>query len=119
MPEWEHRARGLPYPYYAGLTTEQKQELNETIANLRQQNATPQEIRTAIQEKLEEFSVFDNQLNRTMSQTQLRLMILNREKELRAQGYNWSQVNAMIQEEFGQNATLGFNGCAQGSSTYS
>lgn len=119
MPDWEHRSRRLPYPYYPGLTTEQKQELNETTANLRQQNATPQEIRAAIQEKLEEFGVFDNQLNSAINQTQLRLTILNREKELRTQGYNWSQIKTMIQEEFSQNATLGFNGYAQNPYAYS
>lgn len=110
---WEHQEKGWFYPYYPGLTAEQRQELNDTITNLRQQNATPEEIRTTIQEKLDEFGVFDNQLDTAINQTQLRLTILNREKELRTQGYNWSQINTMIQQEFGQNVSLGYNGCYQ------
>jgi hypothetical protein len=119
MPGWGYEPKGWPYPYYSGLTAEQKQELNDTIANLRQQNATPQEIKATIQEKLDEFGVFDVQLNTSINGTQLRLTILNREKELRTQGYNWSQINTMIQQEFGQNASLGYNGYYQGTYPYS
>jgi hypothetical protein len=113
IPRWEQQSKGWPYPFYSGLTAEQKQELNDTIANLRQQNVTPQEIRATIQEKLDEFGVFDIQLDSTINRTQLRLTILNREKELRTQGYNWSQINTMIQQEFGQNISLGYNGYYQ------
>ncbi len=87
------------------LTQEQRDELNTTIATLRQQNATPQEIRTAIQAKLDEFGVYDAQLNSTIANTEQRLTILNREKELRSQGYNWTTIDTMIAQEFGQNAT--------------
>ena len=91
------------------LTQEQRDELNTTIATLRQQNATPQEIRTAIQAKLDEFGVYDAQLNTTIANTEQRLTILNREKELRSQGYNWTTIDTMIAQEFGQNAT-GYSG---------
>lgn len=91
------------------LTAEQRDELNATIAALRQQNATPQEIRTAIQAKLDEFGVYDAQLNATITATQQRLAILNREQDLRSQGYNWTTINTMIAAEFGQNTTGSYN----------
>jgi hypothetical protein len=87
------------------LTTEQLQELNETIASLTQKNATAQQIQTAIRVKLDEFGVFDAQLNASINQTELRLKILQREQALREQGYNWTQIDSMIASEFGTNAT--------------
>jgi len=82
------------------LTTDQQTELQQLMTTLRDQNATPQEIRAAIQQKLEEFGVFDTQLDKQIAQTEQRLTILNREKELRNQGYNWTEVRNMIQDEF-------------------
>jgi Spy/CpxP family protein refolding chaperone len=93
-------------PFECNLTAEQQTELQELLTTLRDQNATPQQIRAAIQEKLDEFGVFDMQLETQIAQTQQRLAILNREKELRGQGYNWTEIQTIIQNEFNlQNTT--------------
>jgi hypothetical protein len=97
------------------LTTNQQTELQQLMTTLRDQNATPQEMQSAIQQKLEEFSVFDTQLDNQIAQTEQRLTILSREKELRNQGYNWTEVRNMIQDEFNlQNSTNGDLGTMQG-----
>jgi hypothetical protein len=97
------------------LTTDQQIELQQLITTLRDQNATPQEMQSVIQQKLEEFGVFDTQLDNQIAQTEQRLTILNREKELRNQGYNWTEVRNMIQDEFDlQNSTNGDLGMMQG-----
>jgi hypothetical protein len=88
------------------LTDEQRTELEDLMTSLREQNATPEEMRTAIQEKLDEFGVLDTQLENEIAQTEQRLTILNRQKELRDEGYNWTEISSMIQNEFGlDNAT--------------
>ena len=105
----------MPRGFNYNLTTEQQIELQQLMTTLRDQNATPQEIRAAVQQKLEEFGVFDTQLDNQIAQTQQRLTILNREKELRNQGYNWTEVRKMIQDEFNlQNSTKGDLGMMQG-----
>jgi len=97
------------------LTTDQQTELQQLMTTLRDQNATPQEMQSAIQQKLEEFGLFDTQLDNQIAQTKQRLTILNREKELRNQGYNWTEVRNMIQDEFDlQNSTNGDLGMMQG-----
>ncbi len=82
------------------LTTEQQTELDELFTTLKEQNATPQEMQTAILEKLDEFGVLDTQLETQIAQAEQRLVILNREKELRDQGYNWTAIQTIIKEEF-------------------
>jgi hypothetical protein len=95
-------------PFASELTDAQQTELEELMTILRDQNATPEEIRTAIQEKLDEFGVLDTQLDNEIAQTEQRLTILNRQKELRNQGYNWTTITDMIQDEFVlQNSTDG------------
>lgn len=90
------------------LTRDQQTELQQLMTTLKDQNATPQEMQSAIQQKLEEFGVFDTQLDNQIAQTEQRLTILNREKELRNQGYNWTEVRNMILNEFDlQNSTNG------------
>jgi len=88
------------------LTPAQWNELNTTLASLREQNATIQETRLAIFQLLDSFGVYDAQLNTSISNTQRRLDILNREKELRSQGYNWTTIETMIHEEFGNNTQI-------------
>jgi Spy/CpxP family protein refolding chaperone len=88
------------------LTDEQRTELEDLMTSLREQNATPDEMRTAIQEKLDEFGVLDTQLDNEIAQTEQRLTILYRQKELRNEGYSWDEINGIIEDEFGlQNAT--------------
>jgi len=48
------------------------------MTTFRDQNATPEEIQTAIQEKLDEYGVLDTQLDNEIAQTEQRLIILNR-----------------------------------------
>ncbi|OGS41071.1 MAG: hypothetical protein A3K77_06770 [Euryarchaeota archaeon RBG_13_31_8] len=101
-----HGIKGLG-PLSTYLTDEQQAELNETIAGLRDQNATHEEIQAAIQEKLDGFGVLDIQLDNEIEQTQQRLAILNREKELREEGYSWDEINTITQEEFDlENSTV-------------
>lgn len=106
VPGTEGMNRFGPCGY--NLTTEQQTELQQLITTLKDQNATGKEIRAAVEQKLEKFGVFDAQLDEQITQTQQRFTILNREKELRNQGYNWTEVRQMIQDEFGlQNSTAG------------
>jgi len=88
------------------LTDEQQTELEELMTSLREHNATPNEMRTAIQEKLDEFGVLDARLDNEIAQTEQRLTILNRQKELRDEGYNWDEITSILEDEFGlENAT--------------
>jgi hypothetical protein len=108
-------------PYASELTDEQQTELEELMTSLREQNASRDEIRTAIQEKLDEFGVLDTQLDNEITQTEQRLTILNRQKELRNEGYSWDEINNIIVDEFGlENTTgvicdiMGGRGCGHG-----
>ncbi len=93
-------------PYSSLLTDEQQTELEDLLTSLREQNASFNETRTAIQEKLDEFGVLDTLLDSEINQTEQRLTILNREKELRNEGYSWDEITTMITDEFGaENAT--------------
>jgi len=100
--------RSEPFGY--NLTTEQQTELKTLMETLRNQNATPQEVRAAIQQKLDEFGVLDKRLDNEITNTEQRLTILQREKELRIQAYNWTAISTIIQSEFNlQNMTGGQN----------
>jgi hypothetical protein len=101
-----HKMNGLE-PFASDLTEEQQAEINKTITSLRDQNATPAEIQAAIQEKLDEFGVMDIQLDNEIAQTEQRLQILNREKELRNEGYSWDEIRNIIQDEFDLQNTTG------------
>ena len=100
-------------PFSANLTDAQQAELKDLITTLRGQNATPKEIQAAVQQKLDEFGIFDRQLSDEINRTELRLQILNREKELRTEGYNWENITTIIQQEY--NVTInGRNGYQMG-----
>jgi len=96
-------------PFGPMLTDEQQTELEALMTNLRDQNATSDEIRTAIQEKLDEFGVLDTRLENEIAQTEQRLTILNRQKELRDEGYSWDEISSIIQDEFGLENTTAFS----------
>jgi DNA-binding transcriptional MerR regulator len=97
--EGRHGISGIG-PFAYNLTDEQQAEIENLIATLREENATKEEIQAAIQEKLDEFGVLDTQLDNEIAQTQQQLTILNRQKELRNQGYSWDEINTIIQDEF-------------------
>ena len=101
LPFGDHHGTIGLGPFGSELTDEQQTELDELMTSLRNQNTTPDEIRTAIQEKFDEFGVLDTRLDYEIAQTEQRLTILNRQKELRNEGYSWHEINSIIEEEFG------------------
>lgn len=82
------------------LTEDQQLEIEDLLEKLRQENATREEIKEAIQEKLDEYGVLDMQLDDEIEQAEQELAILKRQKELRDQGYSWDEINTIIEEEF-------------------
>jgi hypothetical protein len=108
-------------PYASALTDQQQTELEELMTTLREQNVSPDEMRAAIQDKLDGFGVLDTQLDNEISRTEQRLTILNRQKDLRDEGYSWDDIQNIIEDEFGlENATgigwdmMGGHGCGHG-----
>lgn len=93
-------------PLRYNLTQEQQTEIEDLISTLRDQNATNEEIQTAIQDILDEFGVLDEQLDNEITQTEQRLQILYRQQELREQGYSWDEISTIIQEEFNLEDTM-------------
>ena len=91
-------------PFFYNLTEEQQNELKDLMENLKESGANCSEIKAAIQEKLDDYGILDEQLDNAIQQTQQRLDILNREKELRDQGYSWDEINQIILDEFGVQA---------------
>lgn len=82
------------------LTDEQQTELEELITSLSNEGAKPDEIREAVNQLLDEWGILDERLDNAIKQTQERLAMLERADELREQGYNWDEINDIIQEEF-------------------
>ena len=89
------------------LTDEQEEELIQLKQTMIDEGATCEEIREAIMEKLDEWGILDKRLDEAIEQTELRLEILNRQKELREQGYSWEEISSIIQEEFNMEDTFG------------
>jgi hypothetical protein len=87
-------------PFASNLTDEQQTEIWSLITSLREENATPEEMKAAIQNKLDEFGVLDTWLSSEINQTEHALAILNRQKELRDEGYSWADISNITQEEF-------------------
>jgi DNA-binding transcriptional MerR regulator len=86
------------------LTEEQREEIKELVTRLNDEGATCQEIREAIKAKLEEFGVEmptpDERLENAIEQTEKKLEILNRVKELREDGTSWEEIKDIIQDEY-------------------
>ncbi len=89
------------------LTDEQEEELLQLKQTMIDENATCEEIQEAIMQKLDEWGILDKRLDEAIEQTELRLEILNRQKELREQGYSWEEISSLIQEEFDLEETFG------------
>ena len=68
------------------LTEEQKEEIKEIVENLKEDGATPEEIRIAVMEKLDEYGVLDERLGNAIRNTEQRLNMLERKQELREEG---------------------------------
>ncbi|MFX1555255.1 MAG: hypothetical protein ACFFBV_15130 [Promethearchaeota archaeon] len=82
------------------LTDEQEEEIMQIKETMIDEGATCEEIREAIMQKLDEYGILDKRLDNAIEQTQQRLKILERQKELRAEGKTWEEINEIIQEEF-------------------
>jgi len=90
---------GERYLFYE-LTDEQEEEIIQLKETMIADGATFEEIQEAITEKLDEWGILDNRLDDAIEQAEKRLEILNRQKELREQGYSWEEINDIIQEEY-------------------
>ncbi|MBN1281258.1 MAG: hypothetical protein JXA00_06380 [Candidatus Thermoplasmatota archaeon] len=108
QPLWGRFENDRFRPFAGDLTEEQQLELEQLISNLIEQNATPDELHALMQEKLDEFGVLDSRLDQDIAQTEQRLTILTRQKELRNEGYSWDDITTIIQEEFDLANTTGF-----------
>ena len=82
------------------LTDDQQAEIDALITSLNEEGASPGEIREAVFTKLSEIGILDERLDNAIEQTEQRLEILNKEQELRDQGYSWEEINEIIQEEY-------------------
>jgi len=86
------------------LTDEQQEEINALRQDLIDQNATHEEIQEAINAKLREFGIDiptrDEMLDEEIERTSQRLDMLERQMELREQGYAWEEIHEIIQEEY-------------------
>ena len=91
-------------PIYKKLTEDQKQELHELFKDLKENDATPEEVRNAVTEKLESWDLDipsrDEMLDQQIQNAQNHIEILERKKELREEGYEWDEIQEIIQEEF-------------------
>ncbi len=97
------------------LTDEQQEEIDKLIASLTEEGASSEEIREEVFAKLNEMGIFDDRLENAIEHTEKQLEILNRESELRDQGYTWEEINEIIQEEFDLDYPAGIcNGFHQG-----
>jgi hypothetical protein len=108
-------------PFFSELTEEQQNEINQLREEMKSEGSTPEEIRDAIQEKLESYGIefpnlnesLDERLDNEIQKAEERLEILYRTKELRNEEKTWEEINETIQEEYGLGSPLG--DCHQGS----
>lgn len=95
--------RNHPLPF-DDLTDEQQEEINALRQDLLDQDLTPEEIQEAINDKLREFGIDiptrDEILEEQIERTSQRLDMLERQSELREQGYDWEEIHEIIQEEY-------------------
>jgi predicted nuclease with TOPRIM domain len=82
------------------LSNDQQAEIDELISSLIKENASCDEIKEAIFAKLDEMGILDEKLDNAIQETEQRLKILERENELRDQGYSWGEISETIKEEF-------------------
>jgi hypothetical protein len=98
-------------PFDNELTDEQQEVIDEMITSLTDEGATCEEIREAIDDKLDEMGILDQRLDNAIEYTEQKLVILNRQNELRDQGYDWDEINDIIQEEFDLEYPTGIEHC--------
>ena len=92
------------HPFLSELTDEQRDELKELRDSLIDGDATQEEIRETMHGQLESYGIEiptkDEMLDKQINTTRQRLEILERKKTLREKGYEWEEINEIIQEEF-------------------
>jgi hypothetical protein len=90
--------------FFSELTDEQKEELQEMRDALLEDGATCEELREATRDQLESYGIDiptrDEMLEKQIEHTQKKLEILERQQELREEGYEWDEIKEIIQEEF-------------------
>ena len=86
-------------PFASNLTDEQQTEIWNLITNLTEEEATSEEMKVAIRHKLDEFGVLDTWLSFEIAKTEQLLATLNMQKELRDEGYVWTDINNITQDE--------------------
>jgi hypothetical protein len=92
------------HPFSSELTDEQRDELEELRESLIGEDTTQEEIREAMNGQLESYGIDiltkDEMLDKQINTTRQRLEILERKKTLREEGYEWEEIDEIIQEEF-------------------
>ena len=114
-PLWWERPMREEIPFFSDLTEEQRNEINQLKEEMKSEGSTPEEIRTAIQEKLESYGIefpnldesLDERLDNEIEKTEERLEILYRTKELRNEEKTWEEINETIQGEYGLESPMG------------
>lgn len=103
-PMFGCRPNQFMQPIFKELNEDQKQELHELYEDLRENNATHEEVINAVTEKLESWGIDiptrDEMLDQQIQNAQNHVELLERKKELREEGYEWDEIQEIIQEEF-------------------
>lgn len=95
------RMHGHGGQMYAELTDDEQAEIDDLIESLNEEGASAEEIQDAVSQLLDDMGVLDEQLNNAIEHAEEQLEILNRQKELREEGYSWDEINEIIIEEYG------------------
>lgn len=114
-PVWLERSMCRQAPIFSDLTEEQQNEIDQLRDEMKSEGSTPEEIRAAIQEKLESYGIefpnldqsLDERLDNEIEKTEERLEILYRTKDLRNEEKTWEEINETIQEEYGLESPMG------------
>jgi len=93
------------HPFFSDLTDEQRQGMRDLVQDLKEEGATREEIREAMRVQLEEYGyelpTQDEMLDKRIENTEQRLQVLYRIKELRQDpDLTQEQIREIIQEEF-------------------
>ncbi len=114
-PVWWERPMCGQAPIFSDLTEEQQNEIDQLREGMKSEGSTPEEIRAAIQDKLESYGIefptldenLDERLDNEIENTEKRLEILYRTKELRNEEKTWEEINETIREEYGLESPIG------------
>ena len=112
------RRMGDRQPFFSELSEEKQQEINKLSQQLIEEDSTPEEMRTAIGEKLAEFGVElpdrDEMLDEQIQHATQHLEILDLKKQLREEGYSWEEIQDVISEEYDLDSFINHPGGMRG-----